>query len=373
VSRAAHFDMASGIRVIEFDAIGHRLAFVRSILDDGTQAGVVFRVVTTAAARDSAEWREHIGDATAGPAVQLEQEPRGMWQYARLVKCASPCVVLESDAHLPALILARLFGARFGMLVTRPITPKSDRAWRWRTRGKAMLCMSLRILGVNVRLLVSPFVTDHPWAEVAVPSRLRLPTIADPPLIPQSPSSRAEARRVLGIDPRAKVWAVAGAINYTKGLPVILGAMASLAPEHHLVVAGRQDDETRAEIARLGSGLATAGRLTTIDRILTDDELADVLRAADGVLVTKDSGLSSGIAIGSIANGTRVICDAVNPRRGPGFVTFDGSADSLVATLSSLDVGEEVAADQLADAPEHSLLTLLPFGGSLGRGAAMLR
>jgi hypothetical protein len=240
-----------GVGVVEFDPVGHRLAFVAGLLDEAHRAGIELRVVTTAAARDSPEWSQHIGSVAAPAAVQLESVPGNGWRYARLIARVSPCVVLESDAHLPALVLARVMGAEFGMLVTRPITPRFIPRWRWRTRGKAALCLVLRALGVNVRLLVSPFASTHPWAEVAIPVRLHLPLVVDPPLVLRSGRSRAHARVALAIDRDATVWAVAGAINYTKGLPTIFAAMESLAPEHHLVVAGKQDaaDASKLSIA----------------------------------------------------------------------------------------------------------------------------
>jgi hypothetical protein len=91
-----------------------------------------------------------------------------------------------------------------------------------------------------------------------------------------------------------------------------------------------------------------------------------VLRAADGVLVTKTSGLSSGIAIGAIVNGTRVICAAANPQRGPGFVFFDGTAEGLADTLRSLESEIDVESDGLIAEDQGSLLALLPFRRGMG-------
>ena len=82
MSPEAHVDTLPAVGVVEFDPVGHRLAFVGALLREAAQTGVALRVVTTPRARDSAEWREHIGDVDSPTVVQLEHVPRGTWQYA---------------------------------------------------------------------------------------------------------------------------------------------------------------------------------------------------------------------------------------------------------------------------------------------------
>ena len=82
--------MNQPLAVVELDPAGHRLAYVRAVVDETCRSGAAVRVVTTPDAWQSAEWHEHIGDVDASVDVRLEQPPRSAWQFARADPALEP-------------------------------------------------------------------------------------------------------------------------------------------------------------------------------------------------------------------------------------------------------------------------------------------
>lgn len=143
-------------------------------------------------------------------------------------------------------------------------------------------------------------ITNH-VADVMA-SRLRLPRDRivviprgrDPELLGErTPARREAARRSLGAEPGTPLIVAASRNEYQKGLDVLVAAMPDVlraVPEAHLVVAGREGNQT-AELKRL---VASLGIEHAVRLLGVRSDVPDLLCAADAfVLPSRWEGLGS--------------------------------------------------------------------------------
>lgn len=83
-----------------------------------------------------------------------------------------------------------------------------------------------------------------------------------------------------------------GDLKSYKGIDVAIDAMRSLGDEYRLVIAGRPEDS--AYTNRVRQACADDSRITLIERVLTDGEFAELVRASDAVLLPYRGITSSG-------------------------------------------------------------------------------
>ncbi|MEM7045591.1 MAG: glycosyltransferase [Pseudomonadota bacterium] len=103
------------------------------------------------------------------------------------------------------------------------------------------------------------------------------------------PIARAAARQRLGLDPDRRCLLLFGRITAYKGGDLLIQALHDLDdPSIHLLVAGKQPFE------RLDIPERLQERVTVIDRFVEDDEVADVVAAADAVALPYREILTSG-------------------------------------------------------------------------------
>jgi glycosyltransferase involved in cell wall biosynthesis len=109
------------------------------------------------------------------------------------------------------------------------------------------------------------------------------------------PGSRGEVLDREGIPAGRRILLCVGQVRHYKGFDVAARAMRSLeAAEYHLVVAGRPIDGSGSRLRRLARG---AGNVTLLLGELTPQRLADLLGAADAVLLPYRAITGSGVLL----------------------------------------------------------------------------
>ncbi|QGZ60667.1 glycosyltransferase [Paraburkholderia acidisoli] len=140
----------------------------------------------------------------------------------------------------------------------------------------------MRVRGLRTLFTIDPTLPD--WYAATKPAQgARLAYVADP--FPETPAAdRQEARARLGLDTNTRYLLVYGAIGERKGIRELMRALIQLGAGHdapRLVIAGQQDDETRAFIN------AHAPRITPapviFDQFVSDAMERDLFSACDAV------------------------------------------------------------------------------------------
>lgn len=112
-------------------------------------------------------------------------------------------------------------------------------------------------------------------------------------------------RRELGVDGSRTLLLCFGQIRRYKGFDVAVRSMEHLdGDSYHLVVAGRPIGSYGE---RLCAASETSGRITVIGHTLSDDELGNLLGAADAVLLPYRDLTSSGALLAALTEGCGVV------------------------------------------------------------------
>lgn len=205
------------------------------------------------------------------------------------------------------------------------------------------------------------------------PVRVLLPPAEAPPACPHG-GDREACARALGIGPAPRRALFFGYVRAYKGLPTLLEAMALVAADVQLVVAGEiyhhDADYYRAMAARLGVG----DRVVLLDRFLAADEVACCFGASDVVVLPYWEASQSAVVPLAMACGRAVVATAVGglpdlvghdetgllvpPRDPPALAAAIeaafreapryGRAAALVARTRTWDAGAAVVADVAA-------------------------
>lgn len=124
-----------------------------------------------------------------------------------------------------------------------------------------------------------------------------------------APGDRAETVRRLGLPPHERLLLCFGQLRHYKGFDVAVDSMTSLDPEvYHLVIAGRPVGTGMADLARTW---ADRPNVTVLPRVVDDQLLADLLGAADTILlpyrqVTGSAALVTALSFGRGVVATRL-------------------------------------------------------------------
>jgi len=122
------------------------------------------------------------------------------------------------------------------------------------------------------------------------------------------PGERAEARRRLGLPARGPIALFLGHVRAYKGIDHLLAAWerASLPADASLVIAG-ESYLGRRRLAAAVSRLARRRSIRLIERFLTDDEIRDLLAAADVLVAPYSAASQSGTVPLALAAGLTVV------------------------------------------------------------------
>ena len=165
-----------------------------------------------------------------------------------------------------------------------------------------------------------------------------------------SPGDAAEARRRVGVGEDGRWMAVVGRIHPLKGIDVAIRALAHLESVRLLVVGGPSGPDGHAEMKRLEAlAAATApGRVVFLPPV-AHEEVVDVYRAADVVVVPSRSESFGLVAAEAQASGTPVVAARVG---GLAYTVADDQSGYLVAGEDPAAYAEAIS--RIIDDPEEA-------------------
>lgn len=302
------------VTLIEWRNEGHRLSYVRSIVDAAVTRGIELQILTQESALESNEWGVHLGDISDADVTTLAPESytaRKLPALLRIQRRAGRLVILpEVDRVLHAVVFAyvtRRLPRRTTIIAMRP--PRWSPWKRWPASiAKMFLLRSLAATrSVSVLLLEDPLANQRSrvWRWPLGGPTLRLDDPADPLVVGgELPPELAR------LPESAKLVAVTGAIDDRKQAPLILDGWA-LQPERDdcvLVIAGAQTEEVRAA---LNDHPATRRRdVIIIDRYLLLGAIPAIIDRSVALFVLYDGGTSSGNLINAARMGCWVMTTA---------------------------------------------------------------
>jgi len=296
------------VAVLEADPTGHRLLYIRHLIEAaGHERCVVF--LSSYAAR-SEEYAAHPGSTSATTEVLDTADTHRALLNAGVSRArasgARKLILPDGDRYLLPLLL---------LMLRRPCLPLEVRLLLMRTtavRGPERLRLATIVKPVLVQLLrIFPqihilFLTD---ALGVVTTRKGFPGIRpvnDPVLPPGEPGY--ERPSWIPADPKMTTVGVFGVISPRKNLPLLVRA-AAWHPEVTLVVGGRLEPDVRAFLGTDARAreLVASGRVVVMDRLLSAQELAAALATVDMVAVLHDNDAPSGILAEACVRHTPVL------------------------------------------------------------------
>ncbi|HEY2225635.1 hypothetical protein [Actinomycetospora sp.] len=291
------------IAVIQMEAAGHRLRYVRLLLCAVTEKRRLLLV--PAAVRDSAEFAEHLADVPTEVVVVPDSGREAMALALPTARDrGARLVVPDGDKNVAPLLLALLRpGPRVAVsvLLMRTALPGGpEPATPGMALKPALAGVLARLPGVRVR-----FLTDAFGVVVRRRGFRGIEPVRDPVTVAESSPREGD---------RAFAVGVFGVVSARKNLPVLLAALAGAADDDpvagvHLVVGGRCETDVRDVLDHSpeATSLADAGRLHVDDRLLTEKEFDAAVAGVDAVAVLHDNDAPSGIVAEAAARGVPVL------------------------------------------------------------------
>ena len=316
----------SPVAVLELDALGHRLRYVRLLLTTVPAADRLLLV--PAAVRDSPEFAEHLADVETAvvelPSARRDAVATGL---AAARAAGARLVVPDGDKNVAPLLLAlaRARGTHppVSVLLMRTSLPGGpERATPGMAVKPVLAFLLARVPRVRVR-----FLTDAFGVVVRRRGFPGIEPVRDPITVPD------EVRPPVG-GPGFRLG-VFGVVSARKNVPLLLEALDGL-PHVHLVVGGRCEPDVRAAL----DASPLADRLHVDDRLLSEAEFDAAIAGVDAVAVLHDNDAPSGIVAEAAARGVPVL----GPARGWAASMVTGTGIGEVAELAAADPTAEVRA-----------------------------
>jgi len=238
------------------------------------------------------EWVLRRQDRWARPLYRL----RGGWRLRRPLRWLLPFVNVPKFGGFLRELKSR--GKRI-IWTCHNLTPHEDRTW---AVGEA-----IRLVAASADLIITH--DSHARDECR---RVYSPA-GDVVVMPHGnyegayPDARsaAEVRKELSLPSSGPVLACVGQIRPYKGIELACRAVADLRQPASLIVAG--DAPLRAYLRRVRSRLEELPAAVLIDRVVTDQEFADVIGASDAILMPYRSVTGSGAALAALTLGRGVV------------------------------------------------------------------
>jgi glycosyltransferase involved in cell wall biosynthesis len=318
--------LAEGLR-----ARGHQIdALCRA---DGPVAGVVSAA----------------GFSVQGAPLGASLDPRALLAIARALRREAPEVMLVTTSadYVPACLASAWSGATL-VAVRYLALPLS---WPVR-RMLARRAVAVVAVSEAVRRALLARSGIAPERVHVIPSPVRFP----PRALPPTREARARARSTFAIDPSGSCVAFLGGLRLAKGVRDVLhavrGADERVGPVR-LVICGAGDPRATAQ---LQTWIRDAGLDGRVYHLGETDRVAEVLTAADAVVIATHSALSEAApstVLEAMACGTPVVGYATGGI--PELLGPDGGAGRLARPDDSEDLGR-VLAGVLADATSRDTM-----------------
>jgi hypothetical protein len=305
---------SSTATIIEWRHSGHRLSYVRGIVDAAVTLGIEIQILTQASALDSNEYRVHLSDAPDLTVTTLPPESFTARKLPALLgsqrRTGRSVILPEVDRVLHAVVLAfltRQLPRRTTIIAMRPPRWSQRKKWPASIVKVAVLRWLAATRSVSVLLLEDPLANQRlrVWRWPLGDSTLRLDDPADAPV------ESDELPPELGLLPEnAKLIALTGMIDDRKQAPLILEgwALRPEDPECVLVIAGSQQSTVKRFLAE--NNCANRSDVVIVDRYLSREELAALINRSIALFVLFDSEFSSGTLLSAAQTGRWAITTA---------------------------------------------------------------
>lgn len=287
--------------IVEPNPTGHRLFYVRLLIDAAVQAGDRVTLVLGPDPDPEAE-RLHLGGISS--VTMLRREVSRVEDLVSIsVSLSSDRIVLPDGDRIALRLALRRRWHGSGLIIVlvmreraQPGGPVVLTAAKSLVRTAAF-CRVAAMAGVRLLVLKSPTWTG----------RSRFAVALDPIRLSADPSAVADFRRSHAMTEDRYWFAVLGAVSARKNLPLILEALKSCRTPAGLLVAGQFDEDVPADARLRLLEASAAGNAIVIDRLLTDEELDAAVAAADCVVLAHSNEGPSGLLGKAAATGTRIV------------------------------------------------------------------
>lgn len=353
------------ILIVEPNAPGHYLWYVKLLVEACVRNGAAARILTTNATAHSTEWDLHLGDSVPTP-ILSSAEDLSIQEIESVAKCCNIDITVmpSGDAFLASLARRGWKGPGSLRVLFMRSEAQPSHQFRWVRAGKTALKRAL-ILWLNALPRVQAFVLRSPLTARRGPFNW----IPDPVSISctnKDVDSIATLLRPHG----DRYWlGIFGAINSRKNVPLVLEAISN-SPDVGLVLAGKISPSIEAEIHPLIQAFRSqGGSVVRLDGPLTDAQLDATIAAVHCVVAAHSNEGSSGVVLKAATLGRRlVLAGAKSLRR-------DAQQLPGQAVWSPLDAGsirQAIAASRGLAAPTALDLGSEQFTSSLV-GAELIR
>lgn len=295
--------MTSRILIVAPDTGGHRLYYVRLLAEAALGKGYEVLLAATLDDKFQEFATVHL-DHIAARLTLIDHSTFSVATISQLAAAQDADLVVHPDGDKLLMELLRAWtiepAVRWNLLVMRPQGQPSR--FPGLVRLKSLLKSMIRLAAnrhPNVEIYTLGSAGQHSRTRRAVP---------DPVTLFSSDSSVDSLRGDLESSGRRYWFAVVGALDERKNIPLIAHALAPLGASVGLVLAGRISPLILPEVDRAIVNATAAGvAVRRMDRLLSDEELDTTVAAADCVVLAHSNEGPSGIFGKALAAGTRVV------------------------------------------------------------------
>lgn len=292
------------ILVVEPNHSGHRLFYVRLIVQQALEGGCHVIVATRPEAKLSAEWELHL-QRVASQVDFIEFAESSSKAVSKLAEevSADHVVVPDGDALIADIGRRRKWQAHASvsaLLMREQGQPsRMPGVTRFKTTIKRLLMFSAaHVRGVRVHVLKSSL-----WSGTMTAREVR-----DPVVLADQIDAIHRAAKSWELDPERYWFGVVGAVTPRKNVHAIAAALQMpMSKPVGLVIAGSCDPVVSGQLGNLADELRRSGVAVRVEnRLLSDVELDSVIAAVDCVVLAHSNEGSSGIMGKAAVLGTRV-------------------------------------------------------------------
>lgn len=306
-TRSAGASSSACVHIVEANGSGHRLYYVRLLAEHALNRNyrVVLQLRDTSLA--SPEFRTHIEHLSEHVAIV----PATSFTLDEIAQRAGTLdatvtVIPDGDGYVYAVARGQRWkgSGRLSLLAMR------ERSEPRRTRLQTGVASALKRAAFWLARR-APRVTVHVLASAAMRSK-SASRVADPVTFAVSHAEAAALRQEWSIDPTIFVFAIVGAIDDRKNVPLVLGALADAATQAGdqpavLLLAGRLAPNVREAIANCADLLPEGVDLVIVDEVLDDRRFDGAVALADCIVLAHSNDGPSGVLGKAAAAGTRVL------------------------------------------------------------------
>ena len=291
------------VLIVEPHSRGHRLHYVRFLIEECHSRFDKVVILTTNSAIESAEWRVHL-DHHAPSVILQPSHAFDLYGIATVARSlgADLTIVPDADGYVPHVLLRGWSGpGQLTMLVMRgDVQPGPPLAW---LRPAKTLAKRALVWGADRRRGVRVYVLRSPL----IPRRGPLRWIAEPVHLDCSPQQIEAVSHQLDRD-GGRYWiGVFGDITARKNLALIVEAILEI-PNLGLLTAGPVDPEVSTAVGPLLERfLSSGGTVHQIGGPLSDAKFDSAISAVDCVIAAHTNEGPSSVVLKAVAAGRRLI------------------------------------------------------------------